>query len=203
MIQQRFFIDGPAGRLEAAVTPSDQAPRGIALVAHPHPLFGGTMDNKVVQTLAKTFARLGLTAFRVNFRGAGESAGEFDEGIGETADMLALAAHARREAGDLPVLLAGFSFGAFVQTRVRRELDAARLVLVAPAVKRFDVGAVPPDTLVVHGEQDEVVPLADALDWARPQGLPLVVVPGVGHFFHGQLPLLARIVADGVCPWNR
>ncbi|MDD5329138.1 MAG: alpha/beta hydrolase [Sulfuricella sp.] len=202
MIQQRFFIDGPAGRLEAAITRPDQAPRGIALVAHPHPLFGGTMDNKVAQTLAKTFARLGMAAFRVNFRGVGESAGEFDEGVGETADMLALAEHARREAGDLPVLLAGFSFGAFVQTRVRQEFDAARLVLVAPAVKRFEVGAVQPDTLVVHGEQDEVVPLADVLDWARPQGLPLVVVPGVGHFFHGQLPLLARVVADGVCPWN-
>jgi len=170
--------------------------RGIALVAHPHPLYGGTMDNKVVTTLAKTFSRLGLAAFRLNFRGVGQSAGEFDQGIGETGDMLALADHARRELGNLPILLAGFSFGGYVQTRVLEQVEAQRLVLVAPAVKRFEVGAVPADTLVIHGEQDEVVPLADVLDWARPQNLPLTVVPGAGHFFHGQLNLLARIVSD-------
>ena len=196
LIQRRFFIDGPAGKLEAAVTDTGTERRGIALVAHPHPLHGGTMDNKVVQTLAKTFARLGLATFRVNFRGVGQSAGTFDEGIGETADMLALAEHARREAGDLPILLAGFSFGAYVQTRVLERIEARRLVLVAPAVRRFAVGAVPPDTLVIHGERDEVVPLADVFDWARPQNLPITVVPGAGHFFHGQLPLLGRIVAD-------
>ncbi len=196
MNSQHFFIDGPAGKLEAAATLPDGECHGIALVAHPHPLHGGTMDNKVATTLAKTFSRLGLAAFRLNFRGVGQSVGEFDHGIGETEDMLALAGHARRELGDLPLLLAGFSFGGYVQTRVRERLDARRLVLVAPAVKRFEVGAVPADTLVIHGEQDEVVPLADVLDWARPQNLPLTVVPGAGHFFHGQLNLLARIVAD-------
>lgn len=196
MIAQHFFIDGPAGQLEAAVTNPGAAPRGIALVAHPHPLHGGTMDNKVVATLAKTFARCGLAAFRVNFRGVGQSAGEFDQGIGETEDMLALARHARREMGDLPVVLAGFSFGAYVQSRVMTQLEARQLILVAPAVKRFEVGAVPADTLVIHGEQDDVVPLADVLDWARPQNLPLTVVPGAGHFFHGQLNLLARIVNE-------
>lgn len=170
--------------------------RGIALIAHPHPLYGGTMDNKVVTTLAKTFSRLGLAAFRLNFRGVGQSAGEFDHGIGETGDMLALAGHARRELGNLPIMLAGFSFGGYVQTRVLEQVEAQRLVLVAPAVKRFEVGAVPADTLVIHGERDEVVPLADVLDWARPQNLPLTVVPGAGHFFHGQLTLLARIVTD-------
>ena len=196
MTSQHFFIDGPTGKLEAAATMPDSECRGIALVAHPHPLYGGTMDNKVVTTLAKTFSRLGLAAFRLNFRGVGQSAGEFDHGIGETGDMLALADHARRELGDLPILLAGFSFGGYVQTRVLEQVEAQRLVLVAPAVKRFEVGAVPADTLVIHGEQDEVVPLADVLDWARPQNLPLTVVPGAGHFFHGQLNLLARIVTD-------
>ncbi|MDO9065115.1 MAG: alpha/beta hydrolase [Sulfuricella sp.] len=196
MTSQHFFIDGPAGQLEAAAALPSGECRGIALIAHPHPLHGGTMDNKVVTTLAKTFSRLGLAAFRLNFRGVGKSAGEFDQGIGETEDMLALAGHARRELGDLPVMLAGFSFGGYVQTRVLERLEARRLVLVAPAVKRFEVGAVPADTLVIHGEQDEVVPLADVLDWARPQNLPLTVVPGAGHFFHGQLNLLARIVSD-------
>jgi len=108
--------------------------------------------------------------------------------------MLALADHARRELGNLPIVLAGFSFGGYVQTRVLERLEARRLVLVAPAVKRFEVGAVPTDTLVIHGELDEVVPLADVFDWARPQNLPLTVVPGAGHFFHGQLNLLAKIV---------
>ena len=196
MTSQHFFIDGPAGKLEAAAAMPSGECRGIALVAHPHPLYGGTMDNKVVTTLAKTFSRLGLAAFRLNFRGVGESAGEFDHGIGETGDMLALADHARRELGNLPIVLAGFSFGGYVQTRVLEQVEAQQLVLVAPAVKRFEVGAVPADTLVIHGEQDEVVPLADVLDWARPLNLPLTVVPGAGHFFHGQLTLLARIVTD-------
>ncbi len=196
MTSQHFFIDGPAGRLEAAVALPSGECRGIALVAHPHPLYGGTMDNKVVTTLAKTFSRLGLAAFRLNFRGVGQSAGEFDHGIGETEDMLALAGHATRELGNLPFTLAGFSFGGYVQTRVLERLEARQLALVAPAVKHFEVGAVPADTLVIHGEQDEVVPLADVLDWARPQSLPITVVPGAGHFFHGQLNLLARIVAD-------
>jgi len=191
---QHFFIDGPSGRLEAAAALTSGECRGIALVAHPHPLYGGTMDNKVVTTLAKTFSRLGLAAFRLNFRGVGQSEGEFDQGIGETGDMLALADHARRELGNLPIVLAGFSFGGYVQTRVLERLEARRLVLVAPAVKRFEVGAVPTDTLVIHGELDEVVPLADVFDWARPQNLPLTVVPGAGHFFHGQLNLLAKIV---------
>lgn len=196
MTSQHFFIDGPAGRLEAAAAMPSGECRGIALVAHPHPLYGGTMDNKVVTTLAKTFSRLGLAAFRLNFRGVGQSEGEFDHGIGESGDMLALAGHARRELGDLPVVLAGFSFGGYVQTRVLEHIEAQQLVLVAPAVEHFKVGPVPVDTLVIHGEQDEVVPLAEVLDWARPQNLPLTVVPGAGHFFHGQLNLLDRIVTS-------
>ena len=193
---RKFFIEGPAGRLEAAATDAGAGLRGIALVAHPHPLHGGTMDNKVVTTLAKAFSHMGLAVFRINFRGVGQSAGEFDHGIGETDDMLALAEFARRELGELPLTLAGFSFGAYVQSRLQAQLEIRQLVLVAPAVKRFEVGAVPAGTTVIHGEQDEVVPLADVLDWARPQNLPLTVVPGCGHFFHGQLPLLSRIVTN-------
>ena len=170
--------------------------RGLALIAHPHPLHGGTMENKVVQTLAKAFSELGYLAARMNFRGVGQSEGVYDEGRGETEDMLALAAHLKREAGEMPVLLAGFSFGCAVQARVAERLAVEKLVLVAPAVTHFDAGAVPANTLVIHGEADEVVPLQAVLDWARPQNLPLTVLPGVGHFFHGQLPLLKKIVMN-------
>ena len=196
MVQHKFFLDGPAGQLEAVATDPGGARRGLALVAHPHPLHGGTMENKVVQTLAKAFAELGYLATRVNFRGVGQSAGVYDEGLGETEDMLALAEHMMREAGEMPILLAGFSFGGYVQTRVAQRLAAEKLVLVAPAVSRFPAGTVAANSLVIHGEADDVVPLAAVLDWARPQNLPLTVVPGVGHFFHGQLSLLKQIVMN-------
>lgn len=154
------------------------------------------MDNKVVQTLAKAYAALGYLTARMNFRGVGQSAGVYGEGLGETEDMLALAAHLRREAGELPILLAGFSFGASVQSRVAERLAVEKLVLVAPAIAHFDMGGVPADTLVIHGEADEVVPLSAVFDWARPLNLPVTVLPGVGHFFHGQLPLLKKIVMN-------
>ncbi len=148
-----------------------------------------------MQTLAKTFFALHYAAVRFNFRGVGASEGAFDDGNGETDDALAALAHAKsRFGGELPVALAGFSFGAFVQTRVAQRVDAERLVLIAPAVKRFAVASVPDDTIVVHGEEDDVVPLSDLLDWARPQQVPVVVFPGCGHFFHGRLPQLQRAV---------
>jgi uncharacterized protein len=198
---ERETIDGPAGALEIVVNVPPAPPSGIALVAHPHPLQGGTLDNKVVQTLAKTFFALGYAAVRFNFRGVGMSAGVFDEGRGETDDALAALAHARRRFGEaLPVALAGFSFGAFVQSRVAQRIAAERLVLVAPAVQRFAVETVPADTIVIHGEQDDVVPLADALAWARPQQLPIIVFPGCGHFFHGRLTQLQRVVSG---MWER
>jgi alpha/beta superfamily hydrolase len=191
---ERLALDGPAGAIEVVVN-APAAPRGLALVCHPHPLQGGTLDNKVVQTLAKAFFGLGYVAARFNFRGVGQSAGTFDDGIGETDDALAVLAHVRARFGEaLPVALAGFSFGSFVQTRVAEQIDAERLVLVGPAVKRFAVRNVPPDTIVVHGEEDDVVALADVFAWARPQQLPIVVFPGCGHFFHGRLPQLARVV---------
>jgi len=192
---ERFTIPGPAGALEVVLNIPETQPRGIALVAHPHPLQGGTLDNKVAQTLAKTFFAMSYVATRFNFRGVGKSEGLFDEGVGETADALAALAHARARFGDLPVALAGFSFGSFVQTRVLATVEAERLVMVGPAVTRLAGTTVPPDTIVVHGEDDEVVPLAAVLEWARPQQLPLVVFPGCGHFFHGRLPQLQRTVS--------
>ena len=193
---EREVIDGPAGALEVVVNAPEPPLVGIALIAHPLPTEGGTLDNKVVYTLAKTFFSLGYAAVRFNFRGVGKSAGAFDEGNGETDDALAALAHAKRRFGDAqPVALAGFSFGSFVQTRVAHRIHAERIVLIAPAVNRFPTERVPPDTIVVHGEEDDVVPLADVLAWARPQELPLTVFPGCGHFFHGRLPQLQRIVA--------
>jgi alpha/beta superfamily hydrolase len=196
---ERGTIDGPAGALEIALNVPAHAPRGIALVAHPHPLQGGTLDNKVAQTLAKTFFALGYVAVRFNFRGVGRSEGAFDDGVGETADALAALVHARARfdprADALPVVLAGFSFGTYVQTELARSVPAERLVLVGPAVRRFAAAPLPADTIVIHGEEDDVVPLAEVFAWARPQELPVVVFPGCGHFFHGRLPRLQRTIA--------
>ncbi len=192
--ERRSSVAGPTGRLEVAFNVPEGSLRGIALIAHPHPLQGGTLDNKVVQTLAKTFAALGYAAVRFNFRGVGQSVGQFDDGIGETDDALAALAAAKLEFGELPVALAGFSFGSYVQTRVAHAITAERLVLIGPAVKRFPVEALAPDTIVIHGEEDDVVALADVLAWARPQQLPIVVFPGCGHFFHGRLPQLQRVI---------
>ena len=200
---QKSSIDGPAGALEIAVDLPAGASCGIAVIAHPHPLFGGTLDNKVVQTLARAFVQTGWTAVRFNFRGVGASAGSHDEGRGELDDLLAVVQHAAPAgAGQAGLALAGFSFGAFVTTHAVARLQASRpidkLVLVGTSVSRAP--AAPIDsamhnrTLVVHGEQDDTVLLADVLDWARPQALPVTVVPGVGHFFHGQLPLLKNLV---------
>jgi uncharacterized protein len=192
---ERLIVDGPAGDIEVVIDAPSASPRGIALVCHPHPLQGGTLDNKVAHTLAKTFHAMGYVATRFNFRGAGRSAGTFDEGNGETDDALAVLRHVRGRFGEaLPVALAGFSFGSFVQTRVADNVPAEGLVLVGPAVNRFALQRVPDGTIVVHGEEDDVVPLADVLAWARPQELPVVVFPGCGHFFHGRLLQLARIV---------
>ena len=190
----RVLIKGPAGNIETDINDPGAARRGIALIAHPNPVQGGTKDNKVVTTLAKAFFALGYLTARPNFRGVGASEGSHDEGRGETDDLLAVARHLTRQHGDLSFVLAGFSFGSFVQTRVAKRLKADRMVLVGAAVNRFAAETVPPETLVIHGEHDEVVPLAAVLDWARPQGLPVVVVPGGEHFFHGRLNLLSDVV---------
>ncbi|MBA4178398.1 MAG: alpha/beta hydrolase [Leptothrix sp. (in: Bacteria)] len=195
---QRRTVAGPAGDLDCAVdTPPPGIPsRGLAVACHPHPQHGGTMDNKVVITLARAFVSLGYTSVRFNFRGVGASQGQWDEGRGEVDDALAVV-QAQRGAGQ-PLLLAGFSFGGYVATqaaaRLAPEAAAERLVLVGPAASRFPLAAVPADTLVVHGELDDVVPLASVFDWARPMSLPVTVLPGAGHFFHGQLSVLKQII---------
>jgi hypothetical protein len=187
---RRVLVDGPAGKIECAVDDPGAAPRGVALVAHPHPLHGGTLDNKVTQTLARAFVELGYTAWRPNFRGVGASEGAYDEGRGEVDDLAAIVEHSK---SDRPVL-AGFSFGAAVQTRLAQRITPERMVLVGLAVKHLDALPVPADTILVHGAEDTTVPLADVLEWAKPQDLPVVVVPGADHFFHRRLHLLRAIV---------
>jgi hypothetical protein len=155
---------------------------------------GGNMDNKVAMTLAKTFADLGCVTLRFNFRGVGASEGEFTGGDGELEDALAVTEFAREQFGELPLILSGFSFGGYVAARAAQKLQPRHLILAAPAVGRFEMPPVAPDTLVIHGELDDVVPLADALAWARPQHLPIVVLPEAEHFFHGRLTQLRDII---------
>lgn len=197
---------GAAGRIDCAVDWPDGAPRGWALVLHPHPLQGGARDNKVVTTIARACVQHGLVAVRPNFRGVGLSEGEFDKSVGETRDMLALVAQVREQHPELaqaPWVLAGFSFGTAVAAQTYAALaeqgDAplpSALMLMGPAVNRFQSHEVqvPGDTLMVHGEQDEVVPLSEAMDWARPRSIPVVVIPGASHFFHGKLLVLRELV---------
>lgn len=192
----RRMVAGPAGAIECAIDEPAHGLRGVAVVCHPHPQHGGTMDNKVAQTLTRAFVQLGYRAVRFNFRGVGASAGVWDHGRGEVDDALAVIAAERDLA--LPLALGGFSFGGYVASqaaaRLAAQSPAERLVLVGPAVKSFPMAPVPNNTLVVHGEADDVVLLSDVFNWARPQGLPVTVVPGAGHFFHGQLALLKSIV---------
>lgn len=196
---RRETIPGPAGAIECVIDTPDAPPRGVAVVCHPHPLQGGTLDNKVAATLARAFVQLGYRAVRLNFRGVGASEGQWDEGRGEVDDTLAVIAAHRDPA--LPLALAGFSFGGFVASQAAAMLPDDQkpvgLVLVGPSTQKQQVPTVPADTLVIHGEADDIVPLSATLDWARPQALPVVVVPGAGHFFHGQLPLLKSLVVRG------
>ncbi|MEZ5664269.1 MAG: alpha/beta hydrolase [Burkholderiaceae bacterium] len=196
---------GPAGQLEVAIDRASGTARGHVVIAHPHPLFGGTLTNKVVQTLARAAVQAGWNAVRFNFRGVGRSEGTYDDGRGELEDLLAVVA-AQAPAGAL--CLAGFSFGAFVTAhavaRLQGQRAIERLLLVGTAASRFQVETVPAElharTLVIHGESDDTVPLASVMDWARPQSLPVLVVPGGGHFFHGQLPLLKDLALRHLAP---
>ena len=191
-------VDGPAGAIECAVDlPAGEhadSPLGTAVICHPHPQQGGTMDNKVVMTIARAALQLGWRTVRFNFRGVGASQGTWDDGVGEIDDALAVIAAQR----DGPLLLGGFSFGAYVASQAAQRLPddakARQLVLVGPSTQRQRMAEVPPETIVIHGEVDDVVPLSATLDWARPQSLPVIVFPGVGHFFHGQLTLLKTVL---------
>jgi len=198
---RRVVVDGPAGRIDCSVDDAARAGVGIAIVAHPHPLFGGNRDNKVVQTLGRALHTLGYTVWLPDFRGVRESQGVHDDGQGEVDDLAAVLAQARLEcpAQAQTVVLAGFSFGSMVVTRLATRLaaqhaPAQRLILVGTATSRWQVDPVPADTLVIHGETDEVVPLHSVLDWARPQELPVVVIPGADHFFHRKLTIIKRLV---------
>ena len=187
---RKEFIAGPAGRIECAVDGPESPAVGIALIAHPHPLFGGTLDNKVVQTLARAFVELGYEAWRPNFRGVGETEGTHDEGRGELEDLAAIVARLNPPR----LALAGFSFGAGVQALLSQRVKAEKLVLIGVAVTRFQLPPVQQGTLVIHGENDETVPLSTVLDWARPQDLPVVLIPGADHFFHRKLHILRGLV---------
>lgn len=202
---KKFFITGAAGQLECAVNLPDPevfaAPRGLALVAHPHPLFGGTMENKVVQTLARSVVSLGYITVRMNFRGVGQSEGVHDAGLGETDDMESLLQHMRQTYPDLPLVLAGFSFGTFVQSRLNQRLLAAqqsvqKLILVGAAAGKWAMPDIPQDTILIHGELDDTIPLSAVFEWLRPQDIPVVVIPGADHFFHKRLPLIKKIVTE-------
>lgn len=200
--QETLLLPGEIGKIETLINDPGANRKGIALIAHPHPLYGGTFENKVVQTLAKTFVELGCVAIRPNFRGIGKSEGEHDHGNGETEDLIKVLQWAQEEYGDLPVVLAGFSFGGFVQLRVFQRVGSIKLVLVAPAVGRlkeipgdYDFeGDVPSSTLLIHGSEDEVVPLTSVVDWAKSKNLPIVLFPGAGHFFHGKLTELKNVI---------
>ncbi|MCG2575765.1 thioesterase domain-containing protein [Dechloromonas sp. XY25] len=202
--EEKILIDGPVGKIEVIMERPD-APKGIALIAHPHPLGGGANTNKVAYTLARCFVGLGYAAFRPNFRGVGETEGVHDEGVGETEDLLAVLADAKCRCGDIPVVLAGFSFGAYCQTRVAKRLQEAghpaqRLVLVGTAAgyvestRHYDTEAVPHDTIVIHGSDDTLVPMSNVFAWALPLDLPVVVVPGADHFFHRRLHVIRDII---------
>jgi uncharacterized protein len=197
---ERLMLQGGAGAVEALRDQPASPAKGIAIICHPHPLFGGTMDNKVVQTLARALVQSGWTALRFNFRGVGASTGVYDEGRGEADDLRSLIEQQVPRGSALA--LAGFSFGSFVASQVVQEAaqshDLQKIVFVGTAASRFTVSAIPQalheKLLVVHGEQDDTVPLQSVMDWARPQVIPVTVVPGGGHFFHGQLPLLRSLV---------
>jgi alpha/beta superfamily hydrolase len=196
---EKFTLPGPAGQMECLLDLPEGAPRGVALVAHPHPLYGGTMDNKVAVTLARTFVTLGYATARFNFRGVGSSHGTHDEGLGETDDMLVMFEHMQQKFPGLPVALSGFSFGTFVQARLQQRLasegrPAERLVLVGTAAGKWPVPDVPADTILIHGEVDDTITMTQVLDWARPQDIPVIVIPGADHFFHRKLGHIKNLV---------
>lgn len=196
---EKFTLTGGAGAMECVLDIPNTPPRGIALVAHPHPLYGGTMDNKVAVSLARTFVALGYVAARCNFRGVGASAGVHDHGAGETDDMLVLLEHVQAKYPGLPIALAGFSFGTYVQAMLQQRLTAEgrpaeRLVLVGTAAGKWPMPDVPADTILIHGEQDDTITLTQVLDWARPQDIPVLVIPGADHFFHRKLGHIKNFV---------
>ncbi|MBL8512753.1 MAG: alpha/beta fold hydrolase [Betaproteobacteria bacterium] len=196
----RVMIEGPVGPIEAAVQ-TPESPRAVAIIAHPHPLFGGTMDNKVATTLARACAEAGAAAWRFNFRGVGQTAGTHDDGRGETDDLIAVAHHAMAQQPGLPLWLCGFSFGGAVALAASERLDVKKMVLVAPAFSRLThwphaaTGGKPPErVLLIHGEKDDTVALSESMEWARQRAQTVTVVPDADHFFHGRLHIVREVV---------
>jgi uncharacterized protein len=208
---ERVRIAGPAGDIEAVVeipagqSGADGSPARFGVVCHPHPLYGGTLENKVVYTLARAFVELGVPAIRFNFRGVGGSAGRYEEGRGETADVLGVIAYGRERWPGASLWLAGFSFGGAVALRAAAQARPERLVAVAPGITRVamaGVGSPACPWLLVQGDADEVIEPAAVLEWAGRQSAPPVVrlLPGAGHFFHGRLHELREVVLDFLGP---
>lgn len=196
---QYFFLPGAAGKIECALDIPDAAPIGIAIAAHPHPLYGGSMDNKVVQTLDRHLVTLGYAVARMNFRGVGRSEGKHDEGLGETDDMALLLDYMKQQYPTLPVVLSGFSFGTYVLGQLYQRLAAAgnppaRMVLVSATAGKWDLPPVPQNTILIHGENDDLILLPDVLNWARPLDIPVIVIPGGDHLFNGKLHHLRNIL---------
>lgn len=203
ILTQKFFINGPAGKLETVLSEPESAPKGIAVIAHPHPLHGGTMDNKVVHTLFSALLKLDFITVKFNFRGVGQSEGHFDQGAGEIEDVIAVTQAIRNQFShqitNIPLLLAGFSFGGAVQLHAAEKLAPEFLVLVAPSVVNLRAPPVPETTqyaLIIQGDKDDVVLPEAVLSWAEPAAQPVLIVPGAEHFFHGKLALLKRLVLD-------
>jgi alpha/beta superfamily hydrolase len=200
---ERLSIEGPAGALEAVVEDTGMMSPSYAIVCHPHPLMGGTMDNKVVTTVARSLRETGIPTVRFNFRGVGASGGTFDQGIGETEDADAVAAFGARRWPGRSLVIGGFSFGGYIALRLAQKRTPRHLITVAPAIGLFDVSglAVPRcPWLIVQGDADDVVDPGAIVDWVetlspKPQ---LVVLPGVGHFFHGRLRELQDAVVDAI-----
>ena len=197
----RSLVAGPAGAIEVATHGPGTTPFcAVAVIAHPHPLFGGSMDNKVVTSMARAFTDAGAATWRFNFRGVGKSAGTHDNGRGETEDMLKVIEHAQTLHPGLPLWLCGFSFGGAVTLAASGEVRASEMILIAPALQRLAnwqdaaaAGSVPDSTLIIHGEKDDTVPLIESFDWARPRNITVAVVPGADHFFHQRLHIIRQI----------
>lgn len=204
---QKFFIDGPDGKLEVILGEPESIPKGIAIIAHPHPLHGGTMDNKVVHTLFTTLLELEFITAKFNFRGVGKSEGVFDHGIGEIEDVMTVTQTIHNQfnahPSDLPLLLAGFSFGGAIQLHAAEKLAPEFLILVAPSVVKLNAPAVPDATkyaLIIQGDQDDIVIADDLLAWATPKSQPIILIPGAEHFFHGKLTLLKQVILQSFSP---
>lgn len=198
-----LLIDGPVGRLETVLGMPALPPKGVAIVAHPHPLHGGTMNNKVVHTIFTTLLQLGFLSVKFNFRGVNQSEGSYDQGIGETADVIAIARAIRDQyhtnSPNLPLLLAGFSFGGAVQLHAAQVLKPQYLILVAPSVVHLQAPPVPEFTthaLIIQGDKDDIVPPDAVLSWAAPASQPIVFIPGAEHFFHGKLHILKQLITQ-------